>query len=679
MKVMQFPVARITIAFIAGILLAYSLKPILPPIVFAFLTINAIIFIGTYYSSKTNAKSQVPFGITTYLLVFSIGVTTQTVHTDSNQRNNYTHYKNIFDKNHTYILTLREKLKSTVFNDRYIALVNSIDQEKSSGRILLNISKDSTRHSFDIGNQLKINALLYKNRSQKNPNQFDYQKYLENKQIYAQLYSEPNKIQLNAEITKDIWYYTARLRTRIIQNLEKSKFHNKELNVAVALIMGQQQDIDSEIIQDYQYAGAVHILSVSGLHIGFILLFVTFLLKPFPNTKKGAFIKLLLTLAALFLFGILAGLAPSVVRSVTMFSFVAIGQYLRRSVNIYHTLLVSILLILLFQPSFLFDVGFQLSYVALFFIVWLQPLMAKLWQPKNKILNYFWDILTVSFAAQIGTLPLSIYYFHQFPGLFFVTNIIVIPFLSIIMGVGCLVMVFASFSWVPFYPAKILEISIYYLDKIIGYIASLEQFIIKDIPLNTALLISSYLVIITTIIAFQQKRFKNLVWALIALVTFQLSAIATKWEVQNQAEFVVLNTSKNTQLLERNGANAKLYANSSFLKNSETNKVLASYLTANFSELKEKHKLKNLIYFKGNKILLIDSSKVYPKTIQPDILIITQSPKINFDRLLQTTKPKMVVADASNYKSFQKRWKTTCSQQKIPFHATSEKGFYKIN
>jgi competence protein ComEC len=121
-----------------------------------------------------------------------------------------------------------------------------------------------------------------------------------------------------------------------------------------------------------------------------------------------------------------------------------------------------------------------------------------------------------------------------------------------------------------------------------------------------------------------------------------------------------------------------LYSNDSILKNSKANKVLASYLTANFSTLNEKQKLKNLIYFKGNKILLIDSSKVYPKNVQPDILIITQSPKINFDRLLQTTKPKMVVADASNYKSFQKKWKVTCSQQKIPFHATSEKGFYMI-
>jgi competence protein ComEC len=678
MKVLQFPLARITIAFIAGILLAYFLKPI-PPIAFVFLAVTSIIFIETYYSRKTNTKSQLRFGIATYLLAFFIGITTQTVHTDSNQKSNYTHHKNIFEENHTFTLTLREKLKSTAFNERYIALINSIDQEKSSGRILLNISKDSTKHCFVIGSQLKINALLYKNTSQKNPNQFDYQKYLENKQIYAQLYTEPNEIQVNSQITKDIWYYTAQLRIRIIQNLDKSKFNNKELNVAVALIMGQQQDIDPEIIQDYQYAGAVHILSVSGLHIGFILLFVTFLLKPFPNTKKGAFIKLLITLAVLFLFGVLAGLAPSVVRSVTMFSFVAIGQYLRRSVNIYHTLLVSILLILLFQPSFLFDVGFQLSYVALFFIVWLQPLLAKLWLPKNKIINYFWEILTVSFAAQIGTLPLSIYYFHQFPGLFFVTNIIVIPFLSIIMGVGCLVMVFASFNWVPFYPAKILEISIYYLDKIIGFIASLEQFIIKDIPLNTPLLISSYLVIIMTIIAFQHKTFKNLIWVLIAIITLQLSAIVTKWEVQNQAEFVVLNTSKNTQLIERNGANAMLYANDSILKNSKTNKILASYLTANFSTLKEKQNLKNLIYFKGNKILLIDSSKVYPKTIKPDILIITQSPKINFDRLLQTVKPKMVVVDASNYKSFQKRWKTTCSQQKIPFHATSEKGFYKIN
>ncbi|HSD08577.1 ComEC/Rec2 family competence protein [Flavobacterium sp.] len=678
MKTLQFPLTKVTLIFILGILFSYFLRPI-APVTFGILAINTLLFIIVYYSLKTNSKSSFLFVIAAYLLAFSIGATTQTVHTDSNRQNNYTHYKNIFDKNHTFILTLREKLKANTFNERYIALLTSIDGKKISGRILLNIHKDSSKNNLIIGNKLKINGLLNKNSPQKNPNQFDYSKYLENKQIYAQLYADPKEIQINSEINKDIWYYTAALRTRIIQNLEKAKFSREELNVAVALIMGQQQDIDPEITQDYQYAGAVHILSVSGLHIGFILFFVTFLLKPFPNTKRGSFIKLLITIMSLFLFGVLAGLAPSVVRSVVMFSFVAIGQYLRRNTNIFHTLLISILLILLFEPSFLFDVGFQLSYAALFFIVWLQPLFANIWKPKNKILNYFWEILTVSFAAQIGTLPLSIYYFHQFPGLFFVTNLVVIPFLAIIMSLGTFVMVLAAFNWTPFYPAKILEICIFFLDKIIGYIASLEQFIIKEIPLNTPLLISCYLIIIASVLAFEQRKIKYVYGILTAIIIFQISCIATKWQVQNQTEFIVLNTTKNTQLIERNGTEATLYSNDSISKSTKNNSIVPSYLTANFSTLQHQYKLKNLIYFKGNKILLIDSSKVYPNNIHPDIILLTQSPKLNLERLLQTTNPKIIIADASNYKSIQQIWATTCMKQKIPFHSTNEKGFCAVS
>ena len=678
MKVLQFPLARITIAFILGILLIYFLNPI-PSIVLTFLFVAIFITIGAYFLTKTNNKYAVHFGIATYLLAFAIGASTQIIHTDLYQQNNYTHYKDIFDKNHNFTVTLREKLKSSNFNERYIVLVNTIDRDKSTGRILLNIRKDSLKKVFEIGDHLKLNGTLYKNTSQKNPNQFDYQKYLENKQIYAQLYAEPNEIKISTTIEKDIWYYTSKLRTRIIQNLNKSNFHKEELNVAIALILGQQQDISPDIIRDYQYAGAVHILSVSGLHIGFILLFVTFILKPLPNSKYGSFLKLIITLLSLSLFGVLAGLAPSVLRSVTMFSFVAIGQFLRRSVNIYHTLLVSILLILLFQPSFLFDVGFQLSYIALFFIVWLQPLLTMLWAPKNKVQKYIWDILTVSFAAQIGTLPLSIYYFHQFPGLFFITNLIVIPLLGIIMSLGVLVMLFATFNWVPFYPAKALEISIYYLDKIINTIATFESFIIKDIPLNTSLLITGYLMLIAIIVWFKKPNFKSLMVVLISIAILQISNIKTKWDIQNQEEFIVFNTKKNTLLLERKGFNTTLFANDSILKTSKSNNLISSYLTRNFSTLKNKRHLQNTIYFKENKILVLDSFMVYPKTMQPDILLLTQSTRINLDRLLLSIKPKIIVADGSNYKTIQKRWKQTCAQQKIPFHSTSEKGFYKIN
>lgn len=678
MKVLQFPLTRITISFVLGILFSYFLKPI-PNLAFGLLFISFSTFCIAYFLSKKVINSPFFFGLATLFLSFFIGATTQIVHTDYFQKNNYIHYSGIFEKQHLFSITLREKLKSSNSSDRYIAIINHIGEKERSGRIILNIHKDSLIHNFEIGTRLQIKGTLYKNSSPVNPNQFDYSKYLEGKQIYAQLYSDPDEIRISTDIKKDIWYYTAKLRTRIIRNLEKSNFHDDELNVAIALIMGQQQDISPEIIRDYQYAGAVHILSVSGLHIGFILLFITFILKPFPNTRRGSFLKLIIILVSLSLFGILAGLAPSVIRSVTMFSFVAIGMYLRRSTNIYHTLLVSILLILLFQPSFLFDVGFQLSYTALFFILWLQPLLANLWHPKNKIVNYFWEILTVSFAAQIGAFPLSIYYFHQFPGLFFVTNLVIIPFLSIIMALGVFVMTLASFNYVPKIPAKLLEWSIYFLNKIINSIASLEQFVIQDIPFNFYLLTSIYLLIIATIIWFKSPGFYKLIAALMALILFQISYFETHWSIKNQQEWVVFNSKGNTLIAERHGEQVTLFANDSLLKTAQKNKTLTSYLTGNFSTLKTKRKLRNALFFNGNKILIIDSLGVYPKDINPDVLVLTQSPKINLDRLFETINPKMVVADASNYKNIQKKWKATCTKNKIPFHATGEKGFYRLN
>jgi competence protein ComEC len=678
MSILTFPLARITIGFVAGILGAYCINPN-QEWIFTLLFLSGIYFGITYFLSKQNAINPLYFGFATYFLAMGIGATTQIIHTDSFQQSNYVHDPTIFEKPHLISVTVREKLRSSAYNDRYIAIVNQIDNKKHSGRILLNVRKDSLNPPFEIGVHLRIKGALYKNSLAKNPNQFDYGKYLENKQIYAQLYADAPDIQTGSRLDKDPWYYTSKLRTKIIRNLEKSHFNKAELNVAIALILGQQQEISPDIIRDYQYAGAVHILSVSGLHIGFILLFVTFLLKPFPNSRRGSFIKLIIILLSLSLFGMIAGLAPSVVRSVAMFSFVATGMYLRRSTNIYHTLLVSILLILLFQPSFLFDVGFQLSYVALFFILWLQPLLAQLWVSKNKVVNYFWEILTVSFAAQIGAFPLSIYYFHQFPGLFFVTNLVIIPFLSLIMGLGVLVMVLAAFDYVPLFLAKGLEWSIFILNKIINVIASLEQFIIRDIPFNWTILLSMYLLIVSLVLWFKKPSFNRLLLALTAVILFQITYFETHWTNQSQKEFVIFHSKKNTLITERNGENSTLFANDSLLRTASENKTLTSYLMGNFSYLKSKKKLQNTLYFQEKKILVLDSFGVYPKNSTPDIVVLTQSPKINLERMFQTLKPEMVVADGSNYKTYIRLWKATCLKNKIPFHATGEKGFFRLN
>jgi competence protein ComEC len=678
MKVLQFPIARITIGFILGILVAFYLKPELT-IVFIFLLISLLLLTISYVVQKYTIGNTVYFGLITYIVSLFVGTTTQIVHTDYYRKSNYTHENNFFEKPHILSLVIREKLKSTNFNDRYIALINHIDSKKCSGRILLNIRKDSLSHPFETGTSLYIKGTAYKNKPPNNPNQFDYSAYLEKKQIYAQLYSDKESISIGSEYKKDIWYYSSKLRTSIIYNLQKSNFNNTELNVAIALIMGQKQDVSPEIIQDYQYAGAIHILSVSGLHIGFILLFITFLLKPIPNTPKGSIIKLAIILVSLFSFAIIAGLAPSVVRSVTMFSFVAIGYHLRRSVNIYHTILVSFFLILLFQPSFLFDVGFQLSYIALFFIIWFQPLLASIWSPKTKGFEYMWGILTVSFAAQLGTLPLSIYYFHQFPGLFFITNLAIIPLLSFIMILGVIVMVLAAFDFVPYFLSKPLEWGIYLLNRVINSIASFEQFIIRDIPFNIYLMVTSYLVILTAIIWFKKPSYFKLIILLISIITIQVSYIKTQWDIKSQKEWVVLNLKKNTMITERIGENVNLYANDSIIKTDKSNSVLNYYIVANFSTLKSKQKIKNTAFFKDNKILILDSLGNYPKDIKPDVILITQSPRINVDRMLHLLQPTMVVADGSNYRTLLKHWKTSCEKQKIPFHDVREKGFFKLN
>ena len=677
MKALKFPLIRITLFFVIGILFAFYIKPSVI-LTFSFLIIAFFAFGVCFYLSQKSNFQKSYFGISVFVLSFFIGISTQVIHTSIFRENHYFNQIGLVEKQHFIELTLNEKLKNTAFNSRFVAIVNRFDNKKSYGKIILNIRKDSINKEFEIGSILQIEGSIYKNKQINNPNQFDYGKYLENQQIYAQVYADENDIRISPIMDKNIWYYTAKFRNKIIHNLEKSHFHKTELSVIVALILGQQQDISQDVLQDYQFAGAVHILSVSGLHVGFIMLFIGFILKPIPNTKMGSFSKLIIVIISLWIFGFIAGLAPSILRSVVMFSFVAIGRYLQRSVNIYHTLLVSAMLILLFQPSFLFDVGFQLSYVSLFFIVWLQPLLAGIWFPKNIFLKYFWDILTVSFAAQIGAFPLSIYYFHQFPGLFFITNLIILPFMGFILALGVVVMLFAAINYVPQIPMKILEYSVLYLDKTINWIASFEQFIIQNIPMNSYMLWSLYLMIAALIIWFKKPSFKKLSFTMIAIIWFQISCFSTKYFHQNQKELVVFNTKKNTIISERNGQKTIIYSNDSILKNINKNKLLNSYLVGNFSKIESKKKLQNLMFFNNKKILILDSLGVYPKNINPDILIITHSPKLNLEQFLQNYNPKIVVADASNFKTYVKVWKTTCLKNKIPFHSTSEKGFYRM-
>ena len=676
MKILQFPLARIFIGFLFGILLCriVSLNPI---IVFCSLALGIIaLFIFSVYGQKNNFHKKL-FGCFVFLISFLIGISTAIIHKENLNPYHYTNQISDYEKVHNMDLLLVEKLKSTQKNNRYVSVVKKLDGEKSFGKVILNITKENEIKNLKNGLRLKVNGIVFKNKNPLNPNLFDYGNYLENQEIYAQVYAKPEQIKIG-NYDPSLWAGFANFRGKIITNLEHSDISKEELNVLNALILGQQQDISPEVLKDYQSAGAVHVLSVSGLHVGFILLFITFLLKPISNSKRGSLLKLLIIILALWSFAILAGLSPSIVRSVTMFSFLAIGIHLRRTVNIYHTLLVSMLLILLFKPSFLFDVGFQLSYLALFFILWLQPILADIWQPKNKIISYFWDIITVSFAAQIGAMPLSIYYFHQFPGLFFITNLLILPLLGLIMAVGVIAVVIASFHTVPALIAQSIELLIAFLNNIIHWVASFDTFVLKNISFSTAMLWCSYLVIFLIILWIKRPSFRRLSLAFTSILLLQIIFIIQKKESQSKAELIIFNCKKNTIITERIGSAVIVYCNDSIQKKLDSNLLIQSYLVGNFCKTKAKKQLPNLLYFKHKKMLIIDSSCVYSKAVQPDVLVIIQSPKLNLQRLLKTYKPKEIVVDGSNYKSYVTLWEATCRKEKIPFHNTNEKGFYKI-
>ena len=672
MKILQFPLTKITVFFMVGLLLGFALEPNL-----IFILCLLVSAVASLYFIKNN-RTKLLFSIGVGIISILIGLAAQANSNVSNQKDHYFKYCTDPNALHNIEISIREKLKPNDFTNRYFGIVTSIDGKKSQGKILINIYKDSTENKLIVGNRIAVTTKIKRHSKPNNPNQFDYGNYLKYKSVLSQISISESELKINTALDKNLWFYAANFRERIIKNLIKNGFRQQELQVANALILGQQQEIDKDILQDYQFAGAVHILSVSGLHVGYIMLFLNLILGFLPKKRFFNILKFAAILVFLWAFAFVSGLSPSVIRSATMFSFVAASLCIGRENNIFHTLIASLFFILLVEPSFIFDVGFQLSYISLFFILWAHPILSKLYMPTNIVTKTLWDIFTVSVAAQIGAFPLSIYYFHQFPGLFFLTNMVVLPFLSAIMILGVVVMILAYFDVIPFFLSWIFEKFIYALNWFISKIASVESFVITQIPVSKIMLIALYLVIFTWIIWFEKSTYKKLLAALCSILLLQICVFVNNYQVSKKSEMIVFHASKKSIIIEQEGDIAEVFADSTALFGLPKNKMLSNFTVSNFIKIKSKIKLQNLMFYHNQRILILDSSSIFSSNVKPDIAIITQSPKLNFDRFLNDCKPKLVIADGSNYKSYLKHWQESCKKQNIPFHATAEKGYYSI-
>jgi competence protein ComEC len=326
---------------------------------------------------------------------------------------------------------------------------------------------------------------------------------------------------------------------------------------------------------------------------------------------------------------------------------------------------------------FLFDVGFQLSYAAVFAIVSIHPLFMKFWRPTYWLPRRVWELFTVSIAAQLGIIPISLLYFHQFPGLFFISNIVIVPFLGIILGMGILVIALALTGWLPTILATIYNYLITSMNGIIEWIASNESFVFKDIYFSWSLLLTSYFLIICGVLFAKHKTGKYGLAFLSAIVALQSVLLYTKVKKEQTNRLVVFHKSRSTLLAQQKGRTLKLFTDSSKVD-------LSSYTIKNYKTGENIHTIsfkppQDIFLFRKKKLVVVDSLGVYTNTPKPDYLLLSNSPKINLERLLDSLQPRHVIADGSNYKSFVARWQATAQKRKLPFHYTGEKGAFIID
>ena len=591
------------------------------------------------------------------------------------------HYFNttISSENNTLLLTITEELKPGFYAGKYVAEVNQINSNRASGIVLLNLTRDTLNNKNSLArvdDRIVLKGTLNLQNRPPNPYQFDYAAYLKKRGIYAQITSSQNEFRILKNRNSTLKGFAAQSRNYLNNKLSKFNFQTDSKAVLNALLLGQRQELSADLQTSYINAGVIHILAVSGLHVGILMLLVQFLLKPLGNFKSSKLIRCILIIVIIWAFAIFTGSSPSVLRAATMFSLIQIGILFNQRQASMNALIISAFLLILLKPNLIYEVGFQLSYAAVFFIIWLYPKFEKLGMPKNKILKYYWQLVLVSLCAQVGVLPLSLYYFHQFPGLFLIANLIILPFIGFLLIFGIVVLILAALNLLPQQIATVYDYALSLLNDFIRYLAGFDSFLITNIYFSAALIFICYALIFSFGKLLSKLTYTRIVLCLVTLITLPLTLIIAQRQ-QAQSSFYVVHRYNSSLFIQRN-TNRNLIIFTSEEQN-ELGSILPDFEKNLVIEEIHFDKLKHYYTYKEKKILRLDSLGIYEiSNLKPDYIVLTQSPKINLDRLLERFPEVAVIADGSNYKSYAARWEETCRKNKIPFHNTYEKGFYKI-
>jgi len=600
-----------------------------------------------------------------------------TISTRSKPQKIRAHFSNHYVEGSILEIKIVEKLKSNNFYKRYLGEIIGVNKMRSEGEIMIRITNQDSLKPLQLDEKLITSKKLNSFKEPLNPGEFNFKEYAKRKGLFYQLTIDNGAFYVIKDEQLGIRSKALMLREQILSSLVKQDFSPEEFMIIEALLLGRKEDLTKEITKKYKNAGAMHILAISGLHIGILLMILNIILKPIEKIRQGKKAKLFLLLLFLWFFALLSGLSPSVVRSVLMFSILSVGIVTGRSSKLDHYLFVSLFLSLLIEPLFIFDIGFQLSYIALISIIGVGPVIKNLWTPKHKLLRYFWELFVVSLAAKLGILPLSLYYFHHFSAVFILSSLIIIPLLGLVLGGGYMMIFLDQINYLPKMYVGIYSKVIESMNGVIGLIGNTEALIYQGIYFNFFLVILCYILIyyVVRFIKFRSiDQFIKLCFCCMIISSFLLF----KYKVgQSKSNFMVFNQYKESLFIKRSGNELTLYSSPED-KTVTSEKAIENYIIKQLKlTLVRTEELKHFYKFQNKRIMVIDHELIKSDFgFEPDILVLIKSPKINLNRLLMKIQPSVIIADGSNYQTYKSLWKKSAKAAGVLFHDTSKDGAF---
>jgi competence protein ComEC len=436
-------------------------------------------------------------------------------------QNHYTQSFEAFDKNKLQ-LKIVEELKSSKKYRKYFAEIQFIFPPKqlpkeTVGKILLYVPKTEISLLLD---DVVVATASYFPIQEENPKLKGYTNYLKRKMVFGKLFLK--QILVKQE-SNSVWKKIHQWKKNTSTELKNNGYSKEVIQLIQSLLFGQRNEMDIEITISFKNLGVMHILSISGLHTAIVFAIVLWIMNQISYGFGGRKFSIAIALFFVVLFTFFVGLQPPVLRTTLMLLLYYGSYFLQRKSSIYHSLYLSAFMLLCFNPNYLFDLGFQLSYTAVFFIVWLYSFF-EIKSIKNKIAKYFIDISSVSFAAQIGTLPLTVYYFHSTSLLFLIGNLLFVPFTFAFIVASFFILLFSLFD---FNFPILVDLVNYGTNQILQlgfWLSDYPMFIFDELQINSIQVILSYLIIVSIPILFNrnQYHFKVIYFVLFLVLLFLL-------------------------------------------------------------------------------------------------------------------------------------------------------------